>query len=400
MRLMMATLLLTACLPTKTEVDELVCGEGTHEEDGACVADSPDGDGGDSSDSGGSTPDDTGEADTGTDDTGTDDTGDDPGHTVCDDGVAPYDNLQDAVDDARDGDTITVCAGTWSAVEIGSGAVNLVGVDGAESTIIQGSSSEPAVSIDGETVSISGFTLQGRLTSGASASALNVINGDVTLTDLNVTDSIGTFPVYIKGGILEWDGGVFADNDAVGGIAIESAAAVTMRHLLLHDNVTSTYALLKSYGSPTVLENLIVHGNTAPNMLVHLYTLGSEARLTNAVFYDNEATFSASPSYLIDGDGGSFQNSVLMNNTAERLINPDLSMGYLSYYDNTASVVEVSGAGNLTSDPDLADPAGADFSLNTTSPCIDAGNPSSSYDDADGTRNDIGAFGGPEGSAW
>ena len=40
-----------------------------------------------------------------------------------------------------------------------------------------------------------------------------------------------------------------------------------------------------------------------------------------------------------------------------------------------------------------------DLSLAARSALIDAGNPSSSYYDADGSRNDIGAYGGP-GGGW
>ena len=39
----------------------------------------------------------------------------------------------------------------------------------------------------------------------------------------------------------------------------------------------------------------------------------------------------------------------------------------------------------------LAGPAEHDYSLLTGSPCIDAGHPSSSYNDPDGSRSDIGA---------
>ena len=36
-----------------------------------------------------------------------------------------------------------------------------------------------------------------------------------------------------------------------------------------------------------------------------------------------------------------------------------------------------------------------DFRLSPVSPCIDAGDPAAGYNDRDGTRNDIGAYGGP-----
>ena len=40
-----------------------------------------------------------------------------------------------------------------------------------------------------------------------------------------------------------------------------------------------------------------------------------------------------------------------------------------------------------------------DWPLQVTSSMIDAGNPAAAYNDADGSSNDIGAYGGP-GSVW
>jgi len=52
---------------------------------------------------------------------------------------------------------------------------------------------------------------------------------------------------------------------------------------------------------------------------------------------------------------------------------------------------------NLSENPDFAAWSSNDFSLLSGSPCIDAGNPSSEFNDPDGTRNDMGAFGGSYG---
>lgn len=54
------------------------------------------------------------------------------------------------------------------------------------------------------------------------------------------------------------------------------------------------------------------------------------------------------------------------------------------------------GFSSVFEDPAFVD-APTDFHLAASSPAIDAGNPDSSDDDVDGTRNDLGAYGGPEG---
>ena len=56
------------------------------------------------------------------------------------------------------------------------------------------------------------------------------------------------------------------------------------------------------------------------------------------------------------------------------------------------------GEDNLTSDPRFNDPEVDDFTLDSLSPAIDMDNPAAGYNDVDGTRNGMGAFGGVNGS--
>jgi hypothetical protein len=51
------------------------------------------------------------------------------------------------------------------------------------------------------------------------------------------------------------------------------------------------------------------------------------------------------------------------------------------------------GTNNIYSDPIFTD--NIDFISRFDSPAIDSGHPSQIYNDTDGTRNDIGAYGGP-----
>jgi len=55
---------------------------------------------------------------------------------------------------------------------------------------------------------------------------------------------------------------------------------------------------------------------------------------------------------------------------------------------------------NLYLDPRIASPDSLDFRLYADSPLIDAGNPDSTFNDVDGTVNDIGLFGGPFGTSY
>lgn len=53
-------------------------------------------------------------------------------------------------------------------------------------------------------------------------------------------------------------------------------------------------------------------------------------------------------------------------------------------------------AGNIFEDPTFRDIAASNYQLSWGSPAIDAGDSSSAYNDPDGTRNDMGAYGGPD----
>ena len=72
---------------------------------------------------------------------------------------------------------------------------------------------------------------------------------------------------------------------------------------------------------------------------------------------------------------------------------------YVKELNITYSCIENgwSGEGNINIDPKFFDIAVEDFHLHPGSPCINAGNPLQKYNDHDGSRNDMGAYGGPHG---
>jgi hypothetical protein len=100
--------------------------------------------------------------------------------------------------------------------------------------------------------------------------------------------------------------------------------------------------------------------------------------VSNSIFYDNDGYATALVEDDIEGESGS------------------ITWEYSSFYDNDGDFTGVDGPsaddGNIFSDPLMTE----DWELESDSPCIDAGDPN--VEDPDGSRSDIGAFGGPDGS--
>ena len=86
----------------------------------------------------------------------------------------------------------------------------------------------------------------------------------------------------------------------------------------------------------------------------------------------------------------------VFGNDGEILYN-DVWNNSKNYFDNHtgSSFSPDPGTGEISADPRFAD---AVYRLAEGSPCIDTGHPGAQYNDPDGTRNDMGAYGGPEAS--
>jgi hypothetical protein len=97
---------------------------------------------------------------------------------------------------------------------------------------------------------------------------------------------------------------------------------------------------------------------------------------------------------LNSGWGGGLQgnftgtNCIVYNNYA--YLGPEIYEGYcmLTY---TCCATTIVGTGNITSNPQFVDPINSNFHLQSTSPCIDTGNPTWPLD-PDSTRADMGAW--------
>lgn len=388
------------------------CGEGTVEKDGTCVAEE-----GDPSDSGGDTAADTG--DTGDDsaadsddsvddsadsgqDTSSGDTADDTAATwdVCADGVAPFADLQDAIDAAAAGDVIRVCAGLYDPVRITTGVdVELVG-EGYETTAIAGGSGV-ALTIEGGALSIRGFSLRG---TGAVdlGGAVDQSGGTFLAEDVRVDACGGYSAIWQSGGVAAWDLSIFEDNDTTSVMwAVTGASTLDLTRSVFSTNEAGSALFTAIDTSVVRVRNVLWWDNQYSGVIVSFDGWhGGDHGVTNNVFYGNTDpdVSSGHDNYLLGVQLTEFRNNIVASNPTTR--DQAVEAEYSLFDDNGEIDAVISGSGNLFADPYFTDPAAGDFTLRVGySPAIDAGDPSSTYDDEDGSRNDLGIFGGPNG-AW
>ncbi|HMU44193.1 MAG TPA: hypothetical protein PKA80_12915, partial [Ignavibacteriaceae bacterium] len=257
---------------------------------------------------------------------------------------------------------------------------------------------------------------------------------------------IFTYDVQNGSGILI-DGGLnsvykFCEiNEAYFGFAIFSSA---QNNPLVYQNMIKTVSDgIICFGSPLISENIIyAHGNglvsqinsspTYINNIIHCAdcylgfydALGFISKLESNIFYrtGTESGDGAFQSYGNDSiinnvvygievgwDHGLFGVGTIAANNHFQNVNTVLvydqiagspqTFQYNNLWDYETASLNISiDSTNMYSDPMFANPDSLDFHLQKYSPLIDAGDPT--ILDKDGTRSDIGLYGGPYGEQY
>ena len=397
---------------------ELTCGEGTHEEGGACVVDSDSGkpDTGDSDADSDSDSDADSDADADTDadsdgdadtDSDTDtDTGTAPDFDVCGDGSAKYTEIQDAVDDAKDGDTIYVCAGTYEPVDIARLDVTIIG-EGSASTRIE-SSTRTAVIIEEATVNLQGFTLDGfadegmqpeDVTAGLLADGATISTNDIAL------EGEGTYNILTYATDATWEGLRMESVKISLGLVAVNGGTQTLRHSWFVGNdppeVDQTLEVAYFEIDHVEISNNVFMKNlgTRSGHIVDVRASAGDAWVYNNVIWGNDCESSGTV-VVLDGPV-TFENNIVSENSGTGVLaGRSADLGYNDLWRNTAEISGGSNTDGISDDPAFVDPEHGDFTLDPAwSDCIDGGDPKTGYNDADGTINDMGAYGGPY-SVW
>jgi len=193
-----------------------------------------------------------------------------------------------------------------------------------------------------------------------------------------------------------------------GGIYLKNSSPKLL-HVSIRNNIADRGAGLFFTHSSSRFDNTIVARNIANYEGGGIYLINSTVDLMNIVVAENTA--SSGGGFYLFSSSKIIMNSILWNNSPEQLYfrgNGGSNSAKISFsdVDGGESMIEVNmngdlfwNEGNIDANPVsnypsywLEQPGGIPVE---GSPCINAGNPAPQFNDEDGSRNDIGAHGGP-----
>jgi hypothetical protein len=342
---------------------------------------------------------------------------------VSGDGKTPataFKTIQQGIDAASSGDTVTVAEGTYvENIKFNGKSVVLTSAvpsnpDIVAKTVIDGNKAGPVVSFSGtelECCVISGFTIR----NGYSSNGGGICGGtwdDRTRATIehnvitqNSAESCGAGLAFSRGVIQNntisantatwYGGGLYACDGTIEYNTVSGNSAGDegggfhrcgglIRYNAILGNAANDNGGGLDWCDGTIQNNVIARNSAG--------TTGGGLDECTGTFQNNTVIGNTSLSH------GSFSNClvtvlncIIWGNTGDGLLVEWLRPEFCCIEGWTAD-----GEGNISYNPHFVDPANGDYRLRSWSPCIDAGDPSAPYSeepDPNGGRIDMGAYG-------
>ena len=342
-----------------------------------------------------------------------------------------FDDIQDAIDAAANGDWILVKAGEYDAIDFGGKSVWITSAEGPDDTVIDGGNANAAVvAAHGETsaTGLVGFTITG----GRSATVYvefaslhvegSVIDSDgnyavygsaadMELQDVEIGGSAGYAMIGMSRGSLQMNGTDVTCGGTTTGLSVGHGymqldwSSIRCSRGSAISNEHNTGSVLRSYIEGNVYNTNEDDHPTDSVDLINSVLLGSYTALYGTMNIKNsvvDGPLSFTPYLEEEGMAGVpvIENSVLLGTRARNACAfsaPGATMtvrnNVIHDTDALCDGVDYS-AENLLVDPEFEDYNNEDFHPAPGSPMIDAGVDEAGYEDVDGSRNDIGVYGG------
>jgi len=358
--------------------------------------------------------------------------------TVDDDGPADFDNIQAAIDDANDGDTIEVQLGTYTGdgnrnIGFLGKAITLRSIDPNDPNVVaatiidcQGSNSNrhrafSFVSGEGPDSVLHGFTITGSYAVGGAI----YCKGSPTINHCVIEENYG----------VSWGGGVRIDGSspriiecvirknrvgatyAYGG-AIYGNGNPIIRNCVIEDNTARSYGGgIMLIGGSARIQGCIIRGNSA-HIGGGIYCKNSNPIIANCVIVSNSVNHNGGGLFLSCAATVEYC-TITINSTAKYgagiYCSSSCDLSHCIIWGNNGPEIKGSGfdinysdveggypgIGNIDVDPLFVDPGNDDYHLSANSFCINSGDPAYAPDpcktDIDGEprvingRTDIGA---------
>ncbi len=274
-----------------------------------------------------------------------------------------YDTIQDAISEADDGDTVLVAPGThFEVIDFHGKGIHVRSTHGATATVIDGGKTGTVVTIraqEPETAVLEGFT--------------------------------------ITGGV--------GDENHGGGVFVENADAIIKHNVFVANDAGIAAAVYFRHGHAELWNNLVV-ANRAFEGGGGVVCTNCKGGFFYNTIYQNDAAQGPAGEWFYEPQGDLIGNLVVLRDTDTHAFRYMDALGYSFDADYNLLWPEVlwaahgaedwpNGEGLVYEEPDFEDVDALDFRLRAGSPGIDQG-PLDDVD-ADGSRADLGAFGGPLG---
>ncbi len=304
--------------------------------------------------------------------------------------------VQEGVDFAYEGDTVLIAPGTYvENVLVNDKGITLEGAGGGEAVLDAGMSGSPLKVINADDVTIRDLTIA--YAAGDALGGVYCADSTVVIERCRIHGSSATF-----------GGGIFLD---------QSEASISECEIS-GNTAEQAGGGLYAWASKVILRDCVVKENTAKDgggiflwysvpQIVRTVVAKNEAERGAGVFCDESAPVivncTITDNVATDGAGGIHcqrpapipSSPVIMNSVVWGNGEPvsGSSRMRVSYCDIDDTLL-AGTSGNISADPLFVNADEADYQLADGSPCIDAGNPDPAYNDPDGSRCDMGAFGG------
>jgi len=334
--------------------------------------------------------------------------------TVDDDGPADFNNIQAAIDDSNNGDTILVAAGTYyENIRIAWKDDITVQGAGAESTTIDGGGNGHVVVFNPASGTVSGFTITNSGNDLLFSAGVFTSQSTVTIANNIITNNANGIRISSNSTVVVTGNRIINNTSTLGGgIKVSSSFATITNNIIANNKRDGIYC---EVSSPLIINNTIANNNLYGIRCNPTFT----QTISNNIITHNEWGLMAmggggSPVPLLDISYNNVWNNTEANYWYEWATGcaPE---DPCCQPDGASEPFEPQpGTGEISNDPCFADPCNGDYHLQSaagrwdpnseswvidanTSACIDAGNPGcpvGSEPMPNGNRINMGAYGG------